>query len=199
MTREHLYNYRTGKHIPPQHIEIRLETAEREAGVTPPFQEQFATASGEDTVKLLESATRRELFRVMPASVQQKLLEGDLAEMNNRMIGCLMNAERLTMAGKTTVDMVCKEGGGAWQPFDSLTKRPTKQAGPPPIPGPSEPSARPQQVVVVDFNMSFGSMVELMIKWAFAAIPAMIVLFVGFMIGSFLLAAFIGGIFGGKY
>lgn len=34
-----------------------------------------------------------------------------------------------------------------------------------------------QPVVVIDVNMSFGSMVVFMIKWALAAIPAMILLF----------------------
>lgn len=42
-------------------------------------------------------------------------------------------------------------------------------------------------VVIVDFNMSFGSMVVFMIKWALAAIPAMIILF---LIGAALLVAF---------
>lgn len=39
------------------------------------------------------------------------------------------------------------------------------------------PRVRGQEVRVVDFDMPFGSMVALMIKWAFASIPAMIVIF----------------------
>lgn len=33
-----------------------------------------------------------------------------------------------------------------------------------------------QEVVVVDFDMSFGSMVGFMVKWALAAIPAFMIL-----------------------
>lgn len=42
----------------------------------------------------------------------------------------------------------------------------------------SYPGAQP--VVVVDLNMSFGAMVRFMVKWAVAAIPAAIILFVLF-------------------
>ena len=34
-----------------------------------------------------------------------------------------------------------------------------------------------QEVKVIDFNMSFGSMVMFMVKWVIASIPAMIILF----------------------
>ncbi len=37
------------------------------------------------------------------------------------------------------------------------------------------PGARP--VVVMDINMSFGSMVRFMVKWAIASIPALLILF----------------------
>ena len=40
--------------------------------------------------------------------------------------------------------------------------------------GPARP--RPQEVVVVDLNMSFSSMVWFMVKWALASIPALIIL-----------------------
>lgn len=33
VTREHLYNYRVGKHCPPEHIVLRLAAAERAAGI----------------------------------------------------------------------------------------------------------------------------------------------------------------------
>lgn len=47
----------------------------------------------------------------------------------------------------------------------------------------------PTLVVVKDFDMSFGSMVVFMIKWAFAAIPAAIILtLVGFLALIFLAA-----------
>jgi multidrug resistance efflux pump len=38
----------------------------------------------------------------------------------------------------------------------------------------------PQKVVVTDINMSFGSMITFMVKWAIASIPALIILiFIG--------------------
>lgn len=50
-----------------------------------------------------------------------------------------------------------------------------------------------QSVVVTDFDMPFGSMVTFMVKWAIAAIPAVIILFLlGMMLG-----VVFGGIFGG--
>ena len=33
----------------------------------------------------------------------------------------------------------------------------------------------PAKVIVTDFNMSFGSMVTFMVKWAVASIPAMLI------------------------
>ncbi|WP_165673010.1 hypothetical protein [Metapseudomonas otitidis] len=47
--------------------------------------------------------------------------------------------------------------------------------------------ARP--VVVVDFRMSFGSMVMFMIKWAIASIPALLILF---LIGWIAIGVFSG-------
>lgn len=38
-------------------------------------------------------------------------------------------------------------------------------------------SGKPQQVVITDIRMNFISMVIFMVKWAFAAIPAMIIIF----------------------
>ena len=44
-----------------------------------------------------------------------------------------------------------------------------------------------QSVVIADVHMPFMSMVVFMVKWAIAAIPAMIILmFFGFVIASFL-------------
>lgn len=47
-----------------------------------------------------------------------------------------------------------------------------------------------QEVIVTDVQMPFGSMVVFMVKWAIAAIPAVIILFV---IGV-ALAGILGGI-----
>jgi len=51
------------------------------------------------------------------------------------------------------------------------------------------------EVVVVDFKMSFNSMVIFMIKWAIAAIPAMFVLFFAGM----LLISILAGMRGPRY
>jgi hypothetical protein len=53
----------------------------------------------------------------------------------------------------------------------------------------------PTSVVVTDFDMPFGSMVSFMVRWAIAAIPAVIILFVifavlGSVMGGFLMSIF---------
>lgn len=50
-----------------------------------------------------------------------------------------------------------------------------------------------QEVVVVDIDMPFWSMVRFMIKWVIASIPAFIVLMVLFSIVMLLLGALFGG------
>jgi hypothetical protein len=51
----------------------------------------------------------------------------------------------------------------------------------------------PNRVVVADVHMPFWSMVVFMVKWAFAAIPAMIIL----ALAGVLIAAVLGGFSGG--
>ena len=55
---------------------------------------------------------------------------------------------------------------------------------------PVQTPAGPLRVVVVDFDMSFGSMVGFMVKWAIASIPAAFILLVlaGFVSAVFVLA-----------
>jgi hypothetical protein len=64
---------------------------------------------------------------------------------------------------------------------------PLKQS-PPPLPSPPRNESVPQRISVVDFDMPFGRMIVFMIKWAFAAIPALViiwtVLFVLFLIAT---------------
>jgi hypothetical protein len=55
-------------------------------------------------------------------------------------------------------------------------------------------SLHPQPVVIVDFRMSFMSMVWFMVKWALAAIPAAIIL-VAIVVAA---VAFFAGVFGGS-
>jgi hypothetical protein len=52
----------------------------------------------------------------------------------------------------------------------------------------------PQRVVVVDIKMPFASMVVLMVKWAVAAIPALIILMIlGALFSSVIVGLFSGG------
>lgn len=54
-------------------------------------------------------------------------------------------------------------------------------------------SQKPQEVAVVDFHMPFMAMVWFMVKWAFAAIPALIIVFLAVLA----LMSFFGGLFSG--
>ena len=48
-----------------------------------------------------------------------------------------------------------------------------------------------QPVIIVDFDMPFGSMVSFMIKWVLASIPAFIILsIVGFILSIILISIF---------
>lgn len=54
-------------------------------------------------------------------------------------------------------------------------------------------AATPARVTVVDIDMPFGSMFIFMLKWAFAAIPAMMVLAVlGFFVSAVFAALMVG-------
>jgi hypothetical protein len=65
---------------------------------------------------------------------------------------------------------------------------PTQQA----IPSAFPPA--PQRISVVDFDMPFGRMVVFMIKWAFAAIPALIVIWTVVFVCLIIFATFFGGL-----
>jgi hypothetical protein len=68
----------------------------------------------------------------------------------------------------------------------------------PPVPiqqaNPSAFPRAPQRISVVDFDVPFGRMVVFMIKWAFAAIPALIVIWPVVFICLLIIAGFFGGI-----
>ncbi|MFZ5959852.1 hypothetical protein ACOXVJ_20315 [Pseudomonas knackmussii] len=57
------------------------------------------------------------------------------------------------------------------------------------------PGAKP--VVVLDINMSFGSMVVFMIKWVLASIPAFIILFIIFSVAAALFGGLLAGLMSG--
>jgi len=53
-----------------------------------------------------------------------------------------------------------------------------------------------QEIVVTDIKIPFWSMVVLLVKWALAAIPAIIILIVIGMVLSMVVGAFFGGMTG---
>lgn len=59
-------------------------------------------------------------------------------------------------------------------------------------PRPTVTVPQPVRVVVADFDMPFGSMVGFMVKWAIAAIPALLILGFFAMVGAFFFAAVFG-------
>ncbi len=78
-------------------------------------------------------------------------------------------------AGLLKDDMVCREGDQRWFKYaeELLADNPR-----PAIARPAAPKAEePLKVVISGLNIPFGDMVAFMIKWAFASIPAAIVLF----------------------
>lgn len=55
--------------------------------------------------------------------------------------------------------------------------------------------AGPQKVTVVNFDMPFGAMVNFMVKWALASIPAFVILFIFFfVVGFFLMVVGVGSL-----
>jgi hypothetical protein len=65
----------------------------------------------------------------------------------------------------------------------------------PNAPGP-EPKSKPQKVIVTDFEMTFGSMVVFMCKWAIAVIPAALILF-GIFLGVAMMFGLLGAVMSG--
>ena len=51
--------------------------------------------------------------------------------------------------------------------------------------------SQPQAVIIKDFDMPFGSIVRLMVKWTIAAIPAIFILcIIAALVGGFVQAIF---------
>ncbi len=75
------------------------------------------------------------------------------------------------------------------QPSGPPTPPPSPATSAPPT-YPKQAPVPPQRVHVIDFEMPFGSMVMFMIKWALAAIPAMIILCLVYML---IVGTLIGG------
>lgn len=67
----------------------------------------------------------------------------------------------------------------------------------PPTPSPAPIAYVPQTVVISDVNMTIGAMCRFMIKWAIAAIPAVIILWLLFFTFAMVVAVIFGGVFHG--
>jgi hypothetical protein len=65
-----------------------------------------------------------------------------------------------------------------------------------PLPAPGYSPAPPAYVVVTDINMTFSSMVVFMVKWAIAALPALIILSLILLLIMTIFGGVIGGILG---
>jgi hypothetical protein len=81
--------------------------------------------------------------------------------------------------------------------YDFTTGRARVLAKSPAVPAVVQPNATrlgDTRVVIADINMRFGSMVLFMVKWAFAAIPAFIIIF-GIM---FIILSVLLGLLGGS-
>lgn len=63
-----------------------------------------------------------------------------------------------------------------------------------PKPAPARMPLGPSPVVVTDIHMPFGSMVAFMVKWAIAAIPALLILAVIWLVSITFLGGIIKGI-----
>ena len=91
-----LFGCRSGQYQPSRKTWLKLEQAERAAGLSPPFEEQFhaAKTSGE-TTRLIESASQEEVFRILPPEAQALLAQGKLEAINGRLLDFFSNVDGL--------------------------------------------------------------------------------------------------------
>ena len=59
-----------------------------------------------------------------------------------------------------------------------------------------QPPAAPHRVSIADIDIPFWRMVAIIIKWAFASIPAVIIITIIFAVLSMIVSAVVIGIFG---
>ena len=59
-----------------------------------------------------------------------------------------------------------------------------------------QPPAAPHRVAIADIDIPFWRMVAIIIKWAFASIPALIIISIIFAVLSMIVTAVVVGIFG---
>jgi hypothetical protein len=105
-----------------------------------------------------------------------------IEEIRNRHLAGEFRGEFLATEAKgCSFRELMRRGGVKWVRVDELL---LSQTSPEPATEPPSSSAAPsssssevQRVTVVDVDMKFGTMVVFMIKWAFAAIPAAIIIF----------------------
>lgn len=78
----------------------------------------------------------------------------------------------------------CPKCGIVYQKYIAMKQAlssPASKKAPKPSVLTTRTTGKPQEVVVTDIKMSFTSMVVFMVKWAFAAIPAVIIIAVIWM------------------
>ena len=73
VTREHLYNYREGKHSPPEHIFLRLAAAERSAGLAPAETPAAAPERSHTTARDDTLPTTAAQLAALEASISARL------------------------------------------------------------------------------------------------------------------------------
>ena len=59
-----------------------------------------------------------------------------------------------------------------------------------------QPPAAPHRVAIADVDIPFWRMVAIIIKWAFASIPALIIISIIFALVSIAISAIFGGLIG---
>jgi hypothetical protein len=95
----------------------------------------------------------------------------------------MYNANQLS-----STSQVRKEGTQDWIPLNFVLRSSVSAA----LSSARAPAI--QRVAVTDIEMKFGSMVSFMVKWAFAAIPAFIIISVVLFFVFLLLSVFVGGL-----
>jgi hypothetical protein len=122
----------------------------------------------------------RELSRVYSAEVAGQLLTPLCADCRSR---CFGNPERV----------VAKHPQLFGRPEATDTYVPDTPSMVQPPPGVEPISGTPLiRVIVTDIHMPFGSMVGFMVKWAIASIPALLILFVLFVVAMGVLTMMTG-------
>ena len=100
-----LFAYRKGTNPISGKAWIRLEQAERAAGLSPPVNERLYTApTPEEKSRILESASYNEIFQMLPPEARNLLAQGRLDSINGKILDYFNNAEFLAVAVEMLLD-----------------------------------------------------------------------------------------------